>query len=310
MYGSQGNIMHLQNLLTTYPHICLPHIFHGQGQCPGKSSHSSDNWPDGVNHVLENLVTLLICWNSCLIADNIWTTHQSCSGVSRTSEVGGGYLMSMRLRGRVKSPTRKRRTGFRDGLVEVSWQGQVSLRWMDLVTQIIRTTKTAGYHEGDWIKTYVLRVVKSCGRSLKRCLPTPPENHSLHLILIPPDYSILMMVLFIVKTMMLTMMVTLSGSPPKSAMWSWIHSSANNFKLALDFCPIHWKTFVCPPDLIKQASIARDLVIREAHEAKWANPADVMPMVIVLIIGRGQWSMVNGQCLKVNGQWSMVNGQW
>ena len=126
--------------------------------------------------------------------------------------------MSMRLRGRVKSPTRKRRTGFRDGLVEVSWQGQVSLRWMDLVTQIMRTTKTAGYHEGDWIKTYVLRVAKSCGRSLKRCLPTPPENHSLHLILIPPDYSILMMVLFIVKTMMFTMMVTLSGSPPKSAM--------------------------------------------------------------------------------------------
>ena len=87
-----------------------------------------------------------------------------------------------------------------------------------MVTQIMRTTKTAGYHEGDWIKTYVLRVAKSCGRSLKRCLPTPPENHSLHLILIPPDYSILMMVLFIVKTMMLTMMVTLSGSPPKSAM--------------------------------------------------------------------------------------------
>ena len=38
-------------------------------------------------------------------------------------------------------------------------------------------------------------------------------------------------------------------------------------------------------DLVKKASIARDLVIWEAHEAKWSNPAGVMAMIIVLIIG-------------------------
>ena len=44
----------------TYPHICLPHIFHGQGQCPGKSSHSSDSSPGGRNQVWELDMNLMI----------------------------------------------------------------------------------------------------------------------------------------------------------------------------------------------------------------------------------------------------------
>ena len=35
-----------------------------------------------------------------------------------------------------------------------------------------------------------------------------------------------------------TMMVTLSGSPPKSAIWSWIHSRASNCNLVLDLWSI------------------------------------------------------------------------
>ena len=44
----------------TYPHICSPHIFHGQGQCPGKSSHSSDSSPGGRNQVWELDMNLMI----------------------------------------------------------------------------------------------------------------------------------------------------------------------------------------------------------------------------------------------------------
>ena len=91
------------------------------------------------------------------------------------------------------------------------------------------------------------------------------------------------MVLFIVATMMFTMMVTLSGSPPKSAMWSWIHSSANNCRLGsdlLDFLSNSLEKRFCQRDLIKKTSIARDLIVREAHETKWTNPADVIVLII------------------------------
>ena len=49
----------------TYPHICSPHIFHGQGQCPGKSSHSSDSSPGGMNQVWELDMNLMIFTAHC-----------------------------------------------------------------------------------------------------------------------------------------------------------------------------------------------------------------------------------------------------
>jgi len=32
--------------------------------------------------------------------------------------------------------------------------------------------------------------------------------------------------------------------------------------------------------------------------------------ILILLLIKSQWSMVNGQWSMVNGQWSMVNGQW
>ena len=81
--------------------------------------------------------------------------------------------------------------------------------------------------------------------------------------------------------MMFTMMVTLSGSPPKSAMWSWIHSSANNCRLGSDLLSNSLEKRFCQQrDLIKKTSIARDLIVWEAHETKWTNPVDVIVLII------------------------------
>ena len=62
----------------------------------------------------------------------------------------------------------------------------------------------------------------------------------------------------IVKTMMFTMMVTLSGSPPKSAMWSWIHSRAKSCKLALDFYPLFVGLLLNVVNNISRCYLARE----------------------------------------------------
>ena len=59
--GSEGKIAH--NFRHTFALRYLPHIFHGQGQCPGKSSHFSDSSPDRelyVNMVMIYPISIFI----------------------------------------------------------------------------------------------------------------------------------------------------------------------------------------------------------------------------------------------------------
>ena len=102
-FGNLNTICH--NEVHSHP----PHICRGQGRCPGKFSHSSGSSPGGVESI-KKLTCKAQKWN-------LWKTpnsyhhhlhhhpHQRCCGVSGAAEVGGGDLVGVLLRGRVKSPT-------------------------------------------------------------------------------------------------------------------------------------------------------------------------------------------------------------
>ena len=106
--------------------------------------------------------------------------------MSGAAKMFGGDLMSVAFRGGVKSPARECRSRFRDGLVEVTWflegyvifgihsKGNGKIQRKETYKRTSRQQKPmVGYYEGK--NTYVQRVVKSCGRSLRHFLQTRPK---------------------------------------------------------------------------------------------------------------------------------------
>ena len=109
--------------------------------------------------------------------------------------------MSVAFRGGVKSPARECRARFRDGLVEVTWlQGRSSLGYTQKEMERYKGrkhTKELQENKSRWLvimkgeNTYVQRVVKSCGRSLRRFLQTRPKTIISEYLMLIEQYFLL-----------------------------------------------------------------------------------------------------------------------
>ena len=59
--------------------MCLPDICHGQGQCPEKSSHSSDSSPEEINQFWELNLNLMIHIIYILLIGSISYSKYMCN---------------------------------------------------------------------------------------------------------------------------------------------------------------------------------------------------------------------------------------